>query len=452
VEWNEIETQLQDYLAKETPIRQDFYKITPKQDWGDIHEPYYTEQSSVIRHFIRQQGKRTLQWLQQHGRCADHMRPGKSSIPHAGRGAFATRSLPKGSTVGYAPLVHVGTQGNNLYNIPYQHGTNSYSKLDLIYNYAFGHLNSTIILNPYGSMVNYINHAPADQANVRVVWPTEEMVAHVPAWLHKDPGDLNHILEKIGLSLDYVALRDIAEGDEILMDYGPAWEYAWQQHVATWTPPADAEQYVHSTQFHDNEEGGGTAVLFRTRDELQHDPYPINLHTLCLPSYYYNATGDDDSNDNNNGKYYYLVPDRDYIDRTVCHVLQRYKQPQQSPTTDKVDPVFLYTVELVLEANDNDNDNDNNGNDSDTEPRKQRVVVVHDFPSNAIWLTDRIMTQDWHLPNTFRHYIQLPDDILPDAWKNKPESTRPSAANTAAASMATGGGNVNVGGDSNDEL
>jgi hypothetical protein len=27
---------------------------------------------------------------------------------------------------------------------------------------------------------------------------------------------------------------------------------------------------------------------------------------------------------------------------------------------------------------------------------------------------------DWHLPNAFRHIIKIPDDVMPEAWRNGP--------------------------------
>ena len=68
-------------------------------------------------------------------------------------------------------------------------------------------------------MVNYINHN-SKSPNVKVRWPDKELIAHKPEWLHKDADFLRHTIQKIGLSFEYVALRDIAEGEEIFMDYG----------------------------------------------------------------------------------------------------------------------------------------------------------------------------------------------------------------------------------------
>ena len=41
--------------------------------------------------------------------------------------------------------------------------------------------------------------------------------------------------------LEYVALREIQEGEEVLVDYGTEWEAAWDEHVKTWKP---VEEYI----------------------------------------------------------------------------------------------------------------------------------------------------------------------------------------------------------------
>jgi SET domain len=380
VTWKEIHDTYTDILSKkEEPIlaeQEKFAQDNPVDVLAvQAQEPYYTETSSIIRYFIRQQGKRSLEWLAENGRCCDHMRPGISTIPHAGRGAFAARDLPQGTIVGYSPLVHVGTHGLNLYNIPYTLGKdNGYNKSDLILNYAFGHPNSTVLLSPYGSMVNYINHSP--EPNVRIVWPNEEMMAHKPQWLERDIEVLTYTFDKIGLSFDYVALRDIKEGEEITMDYGRDWEQAWNDHVANWVPPKDAETYVHSSQWKN--------TTLRTMDELSENPYPPNIVTLCYPAYIWDAQ---------RKVYLYMPLERDYTDRIRCNVLERRQHVKDPDAHEEV-----YTVELL---------------------RRDGPVVVLNFPRSAIYLTDRAMSQDWHLPETFRHWIGIPDDIFPPNWKNK---------------------------------
>lgn len=187
---------------------------------------------SPSKEYWAAKGRVSVEFLKEHGRCQDHIRPGISTLPHAGRGAFATRDLPRGTVVGHAPLVHVAVRGEDIFRVTYNHsatnrpdaGANNYTRPDLVVNYSFGHRNSTLHLTPYGAMVNYINHGgTGDGANVRVEWPSNEMVAHKPEWLTKDISFLRDTIDKIGLSFDYVATRDIREGEEVLMDYGDEW-------------------------------------------------------------------------------------------------------------------------------------------------------------------------------------------------------------------------------------
>ena len=61
---------------------------------------------------------------------------------------------------------------------------------------------------------------------MRIQWPADELVCHKPDWLHQNTKFLKNVRKKIGLSFEFVALRDIAEGEEIFMDYGNAWSQA----------------------------------------------------------------------------------------------------------------------------------------------------------------------------------------------------------------------------------
>merc|ERR1712176_1041473 len=52
---------------------------------------------STSARYWADKGKVSLEFLQKEGKCQDHIVPGISTIPHAGRGAFAARDLPKGT-------------------------------------------------------------------------------------------------------------------------------------------------------------------------------------------------------------------------------------------------------------------------------------------------------------------------------------------------------------------
>ena len=222
--FSDLSDALWNLTSREFPLKAAMFSVLPRADWkrvkaslkerDDLEKTTAQQESfSVLGDYIRQTGTRSLEWLQENGKCQDHIEPGRSTIFQAGRGAFAARSLPKGTVVGFAPLVHIGEAALDIWSIEYNKGDiqGSYKKLDLIINYSFGHANSTLILTPYGAMVNYINHDKA-RANVKVQWPKEELIAHKPDWLTKDVPFLRNTIEKIGLSFDYVALRDIEKG------------------------------------------------------------------------------------------------------------------------------------------------------------------------------------------------------------------------------------------------
>jgi hypothetical protein len=112
----------------------------------------------------------------------------------------------------------------------------------LLLNYCFGHRDSTLLLCPYVSAV--VNHAPTSNdghagvdvptANVKIVW-SNKITAH-PEW--RDMPIISWAYtNQAGLGFEYEALRDIAAGEEVFVDYGDEWQAAWDEHVANWNPP-----------------------------------------------------------------------------------------------------------------------------------------------------------------------------------------------------------------------
>jgi hypothetical protein len=86
----------------------------------------------------------------------DHLYVKPSQIPDAGRGVYTERSFRKGSTVTTVPLIHI--QDRNVLtmyvdNIHRDFGQPTHQQLLL--NYCFGHNQSSLLLCPYGFIVNY---------------------------------------------------------------------------------------------------------------------------------------------------------------------------------------------------------------------------------------------------------------------------------------------------------
>jgi SET domain len=380
--------------SKEFPLYSQTFTVLPQSSWADVEQALKDEPSaetSVVKKFIRKQSVRTIDWLNTHGYCQDHIRPAKSTIPQAGYGAFASRTLPKGTIVGYSPLVHMGEHGRDLYWIKYPEEADPIEhkvkrRYDLIINYSFGHKNSTVLLTPYGGMVNYINH-DKDRANVKIRWPLKELVAHKPWFLDRTPSQLRDTTDKIGLSFEYVALRDIKEGEEIFMDYGDEWETAWNEHTKAWYPAPESLEYVHRSDWPED--------YIRTVDEK---PYPDNLVTICIESF---VVMDDESNE-------WFKPMVETSFRVYCRALQRTKvskddDDEEEDGTETDSPSYVYQVELDVNVD-----------------GKETKVVVDNVPDTGIFLVDRAYSQDWHLPNVFRHEIMIPDDVMPPAWLNGP--------------------------------
>lgn len=180
---------------------------------------------------------RTLEWLEENARCMDNIRPGNSTVEQAGRGAFATRHIPNGGLVAPGPVLHVHDKAVlNLYGVG-EYGDRDLNDVvgtQLILNYCFGHRESTVILCPYTSPSAYINHN-GESPNAKVVWAAESTPNHNQKWLEEDVHFLKQ-MAMIGLSLNFVATRDILPGEEgtkksVVAFDAPAAKFPAQLHI-----------------------------------------------------------------------------------------------------------------------------------------------------------------------------------------------------------------------------
>ena len=306
--------------------------------------------------------KRPIEWLRANGICLDHIRPALSNIPHAGRGAVATRQLPKNTVVAPVPLLPIQSR-EALKRIK--------GNWQLLLNYCFSHPQSSILFVPYAPVVNLVNHASGNQANVKVQWSTSNL------FLGKHLLESTNIFQTnpSGLLLELVATRDIEEGDEILLDYGDSWQAAWDQYVKTFVPPTGDYEYARVA----NEQ----MKLLRTPQELMANPYPSNLRTTCFYKFLPTSHSPD----------HWTVPEYQFQNLYPCRVLERHNNN-------------VYTV-LV------------NNPESGLNPTKIPANhIVTNVPRRAIRLDDKQHSSDQNLVNAFRHEIQIPDEIFPSAWRD----------------------------------
>lgn len=162
-----------------------------------------------------QRSIKSPEWLQEHGTCMDNLRAGPSSIPQAGRGAFAHRPIRQGDVVAPMPLIHADRNLLDMYaatdeshpDMPDHQANHQQHPVhkQLLLNYCFGHRDTPLLLCPYGISTALINHSK-ERANARIVW-SEKSTRH-PEWLLMHPTEWIHEMSA-GLAFDVVALRDI---------------------------------------------------------------------------------------------------------------------------------------------------------------------------------------------------------------------------------------------------
>ena len=325
--------------------------------------------------------QRPVEWLRRHGWCIDNLRVAASTIPEAGRGAFARHSLAKGEIVVPVPL-------QSFQNRKIFQKTNPEQ---LYVNYCLQPRNSDMIFYPYGPVFNLINHPDTtrftkagEQANVHLQW-SESNFNH-KAWLDLDYDEFWKVTSPGGLILELVASRDIQAGEEIVLDYGAEWEHSWREHVAAWKPPPGAEDYTYPAEMDETE-------TLRTLKEQKSNPYPDNLVTMCSTS------------DWEREKEKHIVweePDgwEWWEGMVYCHILEREMGEHGN---------YVYTVAI---------DFDGNHEYDESIPLKDQYIDRR-VPRRAIRFLEKPYYDDEHLKGAFRHPIQFPDHLVPDAWRKR---------------------------------
>lgn len=310
---------------------------------------------------------RPVSWLREHGMCIDNIRIRIATDPSMGRGAFAARSLSKGTVVAPAPVQFFPKRSIFAKQTPEA----------LFVNYCFQLSGTSILAFPYGPGVNMINHSKKSP-NVKVQWSKHPM--HHSHWLTLPMQQFWQMDYPGGLILDIVALRDIQPGEELFMDYGDEWQQAWDSHVQNWKPLHNSTEYVYETSM-------DLSQPFRTVLEQETNPYPSNLATVCHTR---NWERDD----------YTIMrwkqPVVDWPEGLIfCHILKREETASGE---------FLYQVSLNFSRHPD-------------RPDEKRFIDTN-VPQRAIRFVDKPYQSDLHLPNAFRHPIMLPSDLVSSEWKD----------------------------------
>jgi hypothetical protein len=339
---------------------------------------------------------RPLEWLELHGRCLDNIRPGVSTIPQAGRGAFATRPIRQGDIITTVPLVHLRRHQLEIYGSG--EGSVWQEGAQQLLNYCYGHPESSLLLFPYSPVVNYVNHN-LTRYNAELKWST--FPYHKRDWLLLSPDELVRN-EHAGLVMELVATRDVETGEEIFLSYGQAWDDAWQRHVAMWSPSEEDQRYTSSATLNEQWAWMYTASE-RPNDSRANEN---DIVTVCFVGRLDNEVENTNSQgetvvevqwqgrenlyDNSDRAYPCVIRERQYkFYHDEAHVYDR---------RDSIRPVDLtFTVLLQL-------------------PNK--VTTVQGVPRSAIRFWDAEYLSDDNLRTAFRHEIQVPDSMIPEAWRD----------------------------------
>lgn len=297
----------------------------------------------------------------------DNIKLGTSTNPDAGRGAFANRFIPKGGLVAPAPLIHVPNFNSfKMFRpkevseirkiLPDRDGPTMFQ---LLLNYCFGHDESTLLLCPYGLLTGYINHS-ADKPNARIQW--SQNMRHRD-WLERPFSEWVGEFHT-GLQIDFIALRDIEEDEEIFIDYGTSWEEAWQRHVQEFVP---RENYTPAFELNEMDH-----VDYKTTDEQEY--LNAGVYLMCR-SWYIEQFVPDIHND------------------VECRILKNLGD----------DRYLVQLLEVVFV--------------DDTYSEVREGKVLWNVPSDAFFFEDLPYTRDHFQLNAFRHAMMIPDDMFPDVWK-----------------------------------
>lgn len=352
---------------------------------------------------------RDVDWLEKNGYCQDNLVVGISTIEHAGRGAFATRSMKRGEVVSAMPLV-VLNQGRSALTIKEEAGENlsgstnkEYAEsYQLLLNYMLEHPQSSALFFPAGAGNNYINHGGMN-ANVKMIWSTKDWSKIEDS---RETGLENLVqIGPIDMIVELVATRPINMGEEVLLDYGDDWANAWKVHVSKWKKATENADFYKSAM---------------TLNEVHHSvgkppkPFPINGDKV------------DDKIEKNVELRCHLVYDDEKIEKIRNKDGSRTKvypwipHPVAGESRLKTD-IAIRAVTLVgCDIMDRSGD-ENSGYKYVVQPHievKGTKILVKNVPHHAIRYVDKPYTNPQHELSAFRHTIGFPDEIFPKAWRD----------------------------------
>jgi len=295
----------------------------------------------------------------------------------------------------------------------------------LVYNYCFGHEQSSMLLCPYVTAVALINHSSTIHNAKLVISDRAD-----PDVLQTKPSVLLQKLLPMGIVFEIVASREIAPGEEILIDYGPGWQYAWDMHSSKWK-----QEYYHDfspTLVNETFSTHSTCILEDLHpDSNEKQSVPVCMQKIVTDLHIkYVATSKESNHSNLSETACFYYHEQDEVPKSHNKFQQEMRiWPWRSGNSKTATVGGLYPCWLLSQHYGNYTAIVHMERLIATEKPTVHTFLVSNVPSNAI----RIVTKDWlHLsavdhrrketrsksPLPLRHYIGIPDDAFPSRWKD----------------------------------
>eukprot|EP00531_Pseudo-nitzschia_arenysensis_P009432 CAMPEP_0116142152 /NCGR_PEP_ID=MMETSP0329-20121206/14755_1 /TAXON_ID=697910 /ORGANISM="Pseudo-nitzschia arenysensis, Strain B593" /LENGTH=762 /DNA_ID=CAMNT_0003637367 /DNA_START=124 /DNA_END=2409 /DNA_ORIENTATION=- len=382
---------------------------------------------SIARGVLAQ---RDTNWIKSNGICLEHLLPKKSTLPDAGLGGFAQYGVPTGEIVVPTPVLQtvykdiltLYERDVNVMEDPEQHKLGK----GLLYNYCFGRSDSSMLLCPLTSAM-LINHCSMrtkecgpDGPNAVVRWSSGwDVDSHV--WRNRTLEEIDAKFGRI-LSLEVVATRDIAPGEEVFIDYGVDWENAWKKHVEKWKPPEKPPHFVTVQDANEREEEPIMKNLIsgNLREIVDHSH-------IFLACQYFTDKDVDYSGSKYDGSGLKITDWRLWDDETILRMFAddgesfEYGDPEEGYTTHGEYTHWPCSV-LKDEGDDKYTVRIHQTPLESTYTRRtlwdiyKFPRILTNYPRDSIRYFVKPEDQDHALPNAFRHHVGIPDGVYPEHW------------------------------------
>jgi SET domain len=268
-------------------------------------------------------------------------------------------------------------------------------------------------LFPYSPVVNYVNHNSTP--NARVQWSAspghmDMQDSSNSEWLNRSPAELIRG-PYVGMRMELVALRDIQKNEEVFIDYGDAWTKNWQEFERGWSPHKKAKCYSPAWLLNKRRQWIITdddRKEKEVKDKLT-NPYK-NVYTACFVGNTLTEVPKSDADDSiEHPMFRWTYSDgimQDFDHLLPCEILELNfgnLQENDDEIMDRQESVVPLEMHYHVQVQ----------RKEDTSPS----ILLY-VPRDAVIFLDKPYSTDMFLANAFRHEIQLPNEMIPPAWRD----------------------------------